>query len=114
MTILTLGFSGSVGRQACVLISGMPSSPLILGCLFNREEELLNGRFLVQNVSSRYTGVSLYLSLYNTHTHTWSILISREDVHIDNCFFNIELMFTRWWVIINNRALAVFNVPTDF
>lgn len=111
---MTLGFSGSVGRQACVLISGLPSSPLILGCLFNREEELLNGRFLVQNVSSRYTGVSLCLSITHIHTHTWSILISREDVQIDNCFFNIELMFTRWWVIINNRALAVFNVPTDF
>lgn len=42
------------------------------------------------------------------------ILISREDVQIDNCFFNIELMFTRWWVIINNRAHAVFNVPAEF
>lgn len=114
-----LGFQVPSGGRRVYWFLRLPSSAPILGCLFNREEELLNGCFLVQNVSSRYTGISLSwsVSLYYTHTHTHMvlyILISREDVQIDNCFFNIELMFARWWLIINNRAHAVFNVPAEF
>lgn len=71
-----LGFQVPSGGRRVYWFLRLPSSAPILGCLFNREEELLNGCFLVQNVSSRYTGISLSwsVSLYYTHTHTWSYI----------------------------------------
>lgn len=73
-----LGFQVPSGGRRVYWFLRLPSSAPILGCLFNREEELLNGCFLVQNVSSRYTGISLSwsvsLSITHTHTHTWSYI----------------------------------------